>query len=275
MVGNLIKIVLIIIIILFFFLAVRYLEKKNLYYPFRAIEATPEDIRLEYEDVYVTTEDGVRLSAWFIPSEEPRATLMFCHGNGGNISHRLDKIKIFNDLYLDVFIFDYRGYGMSKGEPSEKGLYLDAEAVYNYLLNDKKIPPQKLIVYGESLGGAVAVELAGRHKVGGIIIEGTFTSVKDMAKRIAPFIPAFIYSSKYDSLERIKDIKAPKLIFHSIDDEIVPFESGERLFNAAKEPKEFVELRGGHNDAFLVSQDIFISRIDLFIKRIQLSEQLF
>ncbi|MEK6528456.1 MAG: alpha/beta fold hydrolase, partial [Nitrospirota bacterium] len=194
------KIVLIIIIILFFFLAVRYLEKKNLYYPFRAIEATPEDIRLKYEDVYVTTEDGVRLFAWFIPSEEPRATLMFCHGNGGNISHRLDKIKIFNDLFLDVFIFDYRGYGMSKGKPSEQGLYLDAEAVYDYLLNNKKIPPQKLIVYGESLGGAVTVELAGRHKVGGIIIENTFTSVKDMAKRIFPFIPAFIYANKFDSL---------------------------------------------------------------------------
>jgi hypothetical protein len=263
-----IKIVLLIVVFLilgFFYL--RYFEKRNLYFPLRTIEATPEDINLDYESVTFMTKDGVQLVGWFIPAKTSRATLIFCHGNGGNISHRLEKIRIFNNLNLDVLIFDYRGYGMSEGSPSEKGLYLDAEVVYNYLVNEKRITTKKIVVYGESLGAAVAVDLASKHDLAGIIIEGGFTSVKDMAKKILPFIPTFIYASRFDSLEKIKNIKSPKLIFHSVDDEIVPFELGKKLFDAAAEPKEFVELRGGHNDAFLNSQDMFITKIDSFINR--------
>lgn len=266
--NYLIKIVLLIVVFLILgFFYFRYFEKKNLYFPLRTIEATPEAINLDYENVTFMTKDGVQLSGWFIPAESPRATLIFCHGNGGNISHRLEKIKIFNNLNLDVLIFDYRGYGISKGSPSENGLYLDAEVVYDYLINVKKTPPQKIIVFGESLGSAVAVNLAYKHDLAGIIVEGGFTSVKDMAKRILPFIPTFIYKSKFDSLEKIKDIKSPKLIFHSVDDEIVPFELGKKLFDAAAEPKEFVKIRGGHNDAFLNSQEVFITKIDSFINR--------
>lgn len=252
------------ILILFFFF-IRNLEQRNLYFPFRELESTPKDIGLDYEDVIVTTKDMVQINAWFIPSKTPLATLIFCHGNAGNISHRMEKIKIFNELNLNVLIFDYRGYGISKGSPSEKGLYLDAEAAYNYLVNKKIVPPVKIIAYGESLGGAVALDLAGKHEVGGIIIEGSFTSVRDMARRVFPFIPAFIYANKFDSLQKIKHIKYPKLIFHSIDDEIAPFEFGKTLFNAAAEPKGFVELHGGHNDAFLTSKEIFIMEMDSFI----------
>lgn len=257
-------IILIVIFILFFFF-IRNLEQRNLYFPFRELESTPKDIGLDYEDVIVTTKDMVQITGWFIPSKTALATLIFCHGNAGNISHRMEKIKIFNELNLNVLIFDYRGYGMSKGSPSEKGLYLDAEAAYNYLVNKKMVPPIKIIAYGESLGGAVALDLAGKHEVGGIIIEGGFTSVKDMARRIFPFIPAFIYANKFDSLQKIKHIKYPKLIFHSIDDEIIPFKFGKTLFNAAAEPKGFVELHGGHNDAFLTSKEIFIRGMDSFI----------
>lgn len=252
-----------ILIVLFFF--IRNLEQRNLYFPFRELESNPKDIGLDYEDVIVTTKDMVQINGWFIPSKTALATLIFCHGNAGNISHRMEKIKIFNELNLDVLIFDYRGYGISKGRPSEKGLYLDAEGAYNYLVNKKRVPPVKTIVYGESLGSAVALDLAGKHEVGGIIIEGGFTSVKDMARRIFPFIPAFIYASRFDSLDKIRDVKAPKLIFHSIDDEIIPFKFGKELFIAAAEPKEFVELRGGHNDAFLTSKEIFIREIDSFV----------
>ena len=248
-------------ILLFFF--IRHLEKRSLYFPLRAIETTPKGINLHYEDVVLTTKDGIQISGWFIPAANPRATLLFCHGNAGNISHRIEKIQIFNALNINILIFDYRGYGMSKGSPSESGLYLDAETMYNYLLSRKNIPPQKIIVYGESLGGAVAIDLAGKHESGGIIIEESFTSSRDMGRKIFPFIPEFIYKTKFDSLQKIKNIKSPKLIFHSVDDEIVPVEHGKKLFEAARESKEFVQLRGGHNDAFVISRELFMEKIDL------------
>ncbi|GBD96047.1 MAG TPA: alpha/beta hydrolase [Nitrospirae bacterium] len=265
--GNyLMKIVLFVAVAIFLlFFSIRFLEKKSLYFPVRKIESVPRDTGLDYEEVFVTTKDGIEISAWFIPSESSRATILFSHGNGGNISHRLEKMKILNDLDLDIFIFDYRGYGMSKGNPSEEGLYLDAEAVYDYLVNEKKIPARKIVGYGESLGGAVIIDLASKRELGGIIIEGSFTSIRDMAKKYFPFIPAFVYRTSFDSFEKIKNIKSPKLHFHSISDEIVPFELGKKLFDNALEPKEFVELQGGHNDAFIISQDVFITGIDLFL----------
>lgn len=253
------------LIILFFL--IRFLEYKSLYFPLSRIEATPKDVDIDYEDVAATTTDGVRISGWFIPARKPRATLLFCHGNGGNISHRLEKISMFNFLGLNVFIFDYRGYGKSNGSPSEKGLYLDAEAAYQYLLREKGLAPQEVVAYGESLGGAVAVDLAARHKLGGIIIEEGFTSSRDMGKVILPFIPSFIYKSEFDSLKKIRHITAPKLIFHSANDEIVPFRLGKRLFDEAPEPKEFVQLQGGHNDAFAISEELFMGKLDQFIGR--------
>ncbi len=261
-------IIILISIFVLLFLSIRYLEHKALYFPFRGIESKPEDMGLDYKNVTIITEDKIQLAGWFISSKKPKATLIFCHGNAGNISHRMEKIKIFHELDLDVLIFDYRGYGMSKGKPSENGLYLDAEAVYDYLVNKRKTFPSGIIVYGESLGAAVAVDLASKHETGGIIIEDGFTSVKDMAKRILPFVPAFIYASKFDSQQKIKNIKSPKLIFHSVDDEIVPYEQGKKLYDNASEPKEFVELHGGHNDAFLTSRDIFIRRMDSFVRRL-------
>jgi fermentation-respiration switch protein FrsA (DUF1100 family) len=249
------------------FVFIRYVEKKNLYFPLRTVEATPGSIGLEYEDIWVTTADGVGISGWFIRSASPRAVLIFCHGNGGNIGHRLEKVRMLNGLRIDVLVFDYRGYGESGGSPSENGLYLDAEAVYDLLVNHKKVDPRQIIAYGESLGAAVAADLVSRHDAGGIILEGSFTSVKDMAKRYFPFIPSFVLKGGFQTLEKIRSVEVPKLLFHSRDDEIVPFEFGERIFSAAPGPKEFVELRGGHNDAFLVSGDVFVERIDAFVSR--------
>ncbi len=267
--NYLIKVpLLLILFVVLFFLFVRYLEKKSLYFPLRKIEVTPGTIGLKYEEVIIKAEDGNEITGWYIFVERPRATLLFCHGNGGNISHRIEKIRILNALNADVLIFDYRGYGMSSGSPSEEGLYLDAEAMYGYLVKEKKLPPQKIIAFGESLGGAVAVDLASKHELGGIIIEEGFTSVKDMAKILLPFIPTFIYRTGFDSVQKIKGIKSPKLIFHSADDEIVPFRLGRKLFDVAMEPKYFVEIRGGHNDAFLISGDVFASEIDSFINRV-------
>jgi len=258
-------ILLIAVVPVLLFFVLRFLEYESLYFPFRDIEYTPKDTGLDYEDVNLTTKDGIRISGWFIQSESPRATVLFCHGNGGNISHRLDKITILRGLDLDVMIFDYRGYGTSKGRPSESGLYLDAEAVYDYLVNEKKVSPRKIVGYGESLGGAVIIDLASRYEFGGIIIEGSFTSIGDMAKKIIPFIPVSVFKSRYDSIAKIQNIKFPKLILHSSKDEIIPFEQGRRLFDNTGEPKRFAEMQGGHNDAFLVSKDVFIAEIDSFI----------
>jgi fermentation-respiration switch protein FrsA (DUF1100 family) len=252
----------------FLFFSERFLEHKSLYFPYRAINATPEDIGLEYEDINIRTRDGIRLSTWFIPSEDSRAVLLFCHGNGGNISHRLEKIWILNRLGLDILIFDYRGYGKSSGRPSEDGLYIDAETVYDHMVNERSLSPQKIIGYGESLGSPVIINLALKKEMAGIIIEEAFMSVKDMAKEHFPFIPAFLLKNSYNSLRMIKNVQIPKLVFHSINDEIVPFEQGERIFVMASEPKEFVKLRGGHNDAFIVSEEIYSSGIDRFVARL-------
>jgi fermentation-respiration switch protein FrsA (DUF1100 family) len=249
------------------FFLLRYLEKKNLYYPLKTIEANPGDIGLYYEDIILTTGDGVDINLWYIPADGPAATIIFCHGNGGNISHRLEKIRILNGVGLNVLIFDYRGYGSSGGSPSEEGLYLDADVVFSYLVHIRKVPSDRLILYGESLGAAVAIKLAGKHTVAGIIIEGGFSSVKEMAKRIFPFIPGFIYKSRFDSVSGIRDVIVPKLIIHAKNDEIVPLELGKRIYDSASEPKEFVPIDGGHNDAFLVSDEMFIREIKSFTER--------
>lgn len=260
------KIILIIAasLILFFF-GVRFLEYESLYYPMPKIEYTPKAIGLEYEDVRIKTSDGVRISGWFVPSESSRAVLLFCHGNGGNISHRLDKISMLNRLGVDLLMFDYRGYGASEGRPSEEGLYLDAEAMYDYLIQEKNVPSGKIVGYGESLGGAVIIDLASRRNVAGLIIESSFTSVRDMARKIFPFVPGFALKTRFDSLSKIKDIGGPKLILHSIEDDIIPYKQGRTLFENAQEPKEFAEMQGGHNDAFLVSKDVYLSAIDSFV----------
>lgn len=256
-------------VLIFLFFSVRFLEYKSLYFPFKRIDATPKDIGLDFEDMILTAKDGINISAWFIPAESSRAVMLFSHGNGGNISHRLEKIKIFNELDLDVLIFDYRGYGKSEGRPSENGLYLDAEAVYDHLVKERKMPYQKIIGYGESLGGAVIIDLASKREMGGIIIEDCFTSVRDMGRELLPFIPAFLYKSSFDSLTKIKSVEIPKLILHSADDEIIPFEQGRKLFDNAPVPKEFIELKGGHNEAFYISRDVYSSAIGSFVKKIR------
>jgi fermentation-respiration switch protein FrsA (DUF1100 family) len=255
----------IIVIPLFLFFFIRFIEKKSLYFPFKAIEATPKAIGLDYEDITVTTEDGVQLTGWLIPAERSRATLLLSHGNAGNISHRLDKIKILNDLNLDILIYDYRGYGMSTGEPSEDGLYMDVQAMYDYLVDDRKISPDKIIAYGESLGGAVAVNLAVKNEVGGLIIESSFTSIHDMAQKLLLYVPRFALKTAFDSLNKIKNIRVPTLIMHSPADEVIPFSHGRKLFDNAADPKVFVELQGGHNDGFLVSGEVYSKGIDEFV----------
>jgi len=255
------------VILVFFY--VKFMEKKGIYFPYFEIEQTPQDLGLDYQDIYIKTPDGFILNGWFIPAKDFNYTIIFFHGNAGNISHRLDKILIFHNLGLNTFIFDYRGYGKSKGTPNEKGLYIDAEAVYKYLVNELKIPQNKIILYGESLGTAIAIKLASEEKVKAVILEGAFSRGRDMAKRIYPFLPYFFFRNSFDSLSRVKKIEFPKLFLHSQDDEIVPFSLAKKLYDNAPDPKDLVKLNGSHNSCFLESKDLYISALDKFIRELK------
>lgn len=251
--------------IIVFLLLVRYIERHGIYFPMREITANPQSIGLPYEEVYFETSDNKKLNGWFIANDKSKSTLIFCHGNAGNISHRLEKLSILYNLGLNVLIFDYRGYGKSQGTPSESGLYEDAKAAYDYLIVERRVSGDKMILYGESIGGIVATDLALNRGIAALITEETFTSIKDMSGIAYPFLPYFIFSSRFDALSKIKNVGCPKLIIHSIDDEIVPFRLGEKLFDAAKPPKRFLKLRGGHNTAFLESKEQFKGGIESFL----------
>ncbi|MFC1667361.1 alpha/beta hydrolase [Candidatus Omnitrophota bacterium] len=260
------NIIYIIIAIIFALVYFRYIERRTLYFPMKEIEFIPKEAGLSYEDVYLNTEDGARLNGWFIPAGDSRFTILFFHGNAGNISHRMEKILILNKLALDVFIVDYRGYGRSNGRPSEMGLYKDAQAAYNYLVSERRVSSEHIILYGESLGGAVAVDLAGAKTVKALITECAFSSTHDVARAVYPFLPAFFVSSKFDSVKKIKNIKIPKLIIHSQNDEIIPFEQSIKLFKMSPEPKKHLVLIGGHNTCFLDSKDAYVSGIKDFLE---------
>ncbi|MBU2044030.1 MAG: alpha/beta hydrolase [Candidatus Omnitrophica bacterium] len=247
---------------------VKYLESSNIFFPSKKIEYSPSSISLSFQDLYIQTEDNLKINGWFIPNPEAKYTLLFLHGNAGNIADRLDKLKLLYQVPVNIFIVDYRGYGRSQGKPSEIGLYLDAQAAYRYLVNSENIQPENIIVYGESLGGAVAMDLASAVKVKALISEGAFSSIRDMARVIYPWMPTFLLSVKFDSLAKINKIEEPKLFIHSRDDEVVPFNLGQKLYNAAREPKKFYQLSGGHNDAFLEVPEEYLAVIEQFINRL-------
>ena len=231
-------------------LLLRWIEWRNLYCPTSAITETPKTYGVEFEDVEFVAEDGARLYGWWVPCANARGTIIHCHGNGGNIGHRAWMAADFHRLGLNAFIFDYRGYGRSRGIPTEEGTYRDARAAYEVVrarYGQAEDPP--VILHGQSLGGAVAIHLALDKPVRGLIVESSFTSVPDMAAKYYPWLPRRLIRFKYDALARVGQLAIPKLFAHSPDDEIVPFPLGQRLFQAAAGPKSFVALSGGHNDS--------------------------
>lgn len=248
----------------------RYLEKTSLFYPSRNISSFPDQAGLPYEDIFVTTKDGIKLQAWFIPQPKAKSTLIFFHGNAGNIGDRLEKIALFNQLGVNVLIISYRGYGNSEGSPSENGIYLDAQAAYDYLLSRTDINMDNIIVYGASLGGAPAIDLAFHRNVKALILDSTFTSAVDMAKVIYPFIPRIFLSVKLDNASKMQKISCPKLIIHSEDDEIVPYSLGRKLFEISAEPKIFLDIEGGHNDGHIVDAEVFTDGIRKFLTGLEL-----
>jgi pimeloyl-ACP methyl ester carboxylesterase len=235
----------------------RWNEPRLLYYPDRQLEQTPDHAGLKYEDITLTASDGVRINGWFLPAHtegNAKLTVLLLHGNAGNISHRLEKLSILRDLGVDSFIIDYRGYGRSEGRPNEEGTYRDAQAAYEYLTRQRKLPPRSIIVYGESLGSAIAADLASKVEVGGLILEEAFTSTGDVGQKMFPFFPVrWLVRNKYDTLSKMPRIKVPLLMLHSREDETFNIRHAQLLLAAANDPKQLVELHGSHNDAFLVS----------------------
>jgi pimeloyl-ACP methyl ester carboxylesterase len=248
---------------------VYYRQSSLIYYPDmpgRNIVATPERIGLEYQNVQFVTGDKVNLHGWFIPHRAAKGTLLFFHGNAGNISHRLESIEIFHRLELNVFILDYRGYGQSEGRVSEQGTYRDAEAAWNYLIQTRGARPEQVIIFGRSLGASIASWLARKHTPAGLIIESGFSSVPAMAKRIYPFLPvSWLTNFKYDTKNYVSTIACPVLVAHSRSDDVIPFAEGREIFDAAPRAKQFLEMRGGHNDGFIISGPTYVDGLRSFI----------
>lgn len=238
--------------------------------PGRALEATPNDIGLGYEDVFLDTSDNERLHGWYVPAIDSVGVVLFFHGNAGNISHRLDSIAIFHQLGLDVLIIDYRGYGRSSGSTSEKGTYLDAQAAWDYLVGERGIAAQGIVIFGRSLGGAVGAWLGSRNhgndRPAAVIIESSFSSGVDMARRLYPFLPVrLITRLRYPVAEYAAQLDCPVLVVHSRDDEIIPFAMGRRIFDAVSGEKQLLELRGDHNAGFWLSRDFYIPALKKFL----------
>lgn len=259
------------LIIVIFILVIRLFENKFIFFPFKYPQGYwhPETFGLQVEDCYFKTIDGCQLHGWFVHKEDAVATLLWCHGNAGNITDRLDNLAKLVRLPVNVFIFDFRGYGRSNGSPDEKGIYLDAEAAYDFLVSRKDVEQDKIILFGRSLGGAVAVDLATKRKCAGLILESTFTSAKDMAKSAFGFIPIhLIIKTKFNSVDKISQIQVPILFLHGTSDRTVPPELGRRLFEAANNPKEFYQIHGAdHNDTYIVGGKSYFDKLLQFTQQ--------
>ncbi len=247
-------------------------ERWIIYHPYKYPEGNwgPSSSLVSKEDVRFIAGDGVGLHGWYFSSKGSNATLLWFHGNAGNITHRLDNIEMLKPLNLDVFIFDYRGYGKSEGEPNEEGIYLDSQAAYDWLVKVKKIMPEKIILFGRSLGGICAIEVASKNPAAGIILESVFPSAGKMARKMFPVLPlSWAIKSRFDAIGKVPNLKLPKLFLHGTQDEIVPYKLGRELFSAAAEPKIFYDIEGaGHNDTFLVGGTDYFNAIAQFIENI-------
>ncbi len=252
---------------------VRLFENRMIYHPVRYPQGDwdPSSPWFTRDDLTFEAEDGVRLHGWYARSHDnpTGVVILFFPGNAGNITHRFDNIERLAQRGADVFIPSYRGYGRSEGRPSEPGLYRDADAAYRVVTERLEVPPARIVVFGRSLGSAVAVDLASRREVAGVILEAPFTSARDMAREMLPVLPLErVIRSRFDSLAKIDRIAAPLLVVHGRLDRIVPYEHGQRLYAAAEEPKAFYPITGaGHNDTYQVGGEDYFARLQSFWER--------
>lgn len=227
----------------------------------------PKRFRLPAEDVWFRASDGTELHGWFAPAPDPAGAILYCHGNGGNLTYLSDVAAGWVERGWSVFLFDYRGYGRSSGAPSEEGLYLDAEAAWDTLARQEEVDRERIVLFGQSLGGAVATELALRRKPRALVLEATFTRVADMAYRVVP-LPGIgrLVRAKYATIEKIPRLSIPILVSHGNRDTMVPFEMGRRVYEAARDPRRFVEVEGAdHNDLHLVGGRPYLDQLAAFL----------
>lgn len=240
-------------------------ERSQVWIPTRRLDGTPADVGLAYEDVEFVAEDGVRLHGWWIPADAENPAILFSHGNGGNISNRLETYAQWHRLGFSTFAFDYRGYGRSRGRLSEAGTYRDVRAAYEYLRGPLGYPPEQIVVLGRSLGGAVAADLAARVDARCLVIESPFSSVPDMARQIYPFLPARLGRIRYDTRAKVARARMPVLVMHSRTDEIIPYAQGRAVYEAAPEPKVWYDLPGGHNEGRFLTDRGYEQRLLSFV----------
>ncbi len=245
----------------------------------RVVAAPPAMFALNEERVSFPSTDGVTLSGWLIPArpaDPARPWLLICHGNYGNIGfgQRPEFYAFMRDLGINLFAFDYRGYGASTGTPDETGVYADARAAYDYLSRQRAVPASRLVIFGHSLGTGVAIELATQVSAAGLIVDAPYTSIVDRAQELYPLLPIrLVATQRFPSLERIGRVSMPKLFLHSPEDEIIPIAHGRRLFDAAGGSKTFVEVKGGHENAYRVDREVYYGAIAEFLKGLRVSTQ--
>ncbi len=244
--------------------------ESQIFFPDRQIIITPYQRGLAYEDVLFETSDKVTINGWFIPAEKEAPYFLFFHGNAGNISHRIDNLILLNRIGLNVFIFDYRGYGKSTGKISEEGFYLDAEAAYQYTAKRASENNNPIIVFGRSLGAVAAVHIAAAKKCSGVILESALTNLEDMAAYHypIPFLPRLL-KERFNTIATIKRLRRPTLFIHGDHDTIVPYKMGRALFGATNAPKVFYTIPGaGHNNTYEIAGAKYIEMLDRFIRAV-------
>ncbi len=245
-------------------------EKRLIYYPAAEVDVTPAALQLPFEEVAIDVEPGIRLHGWFIKSskEPAAATILFSHGNAGNIADRLDRVKTWRSLGVDFLLYDYRGFGRSTGSPDEEGTYRDGRAAYDYLVKSRGVDPTRLVLMGESLGCAISLQLALDRKAKGLVLEAPFASIPHMAAAIYPFLPAKLFvRTRYDNLLKIPLLKMPVLIVQGTQDEVIPVAQGRMVFDAAPQPKKYLGIEGAHhNDVYVIGGARYLRELASFLE---------
>jgi uncharacterized protein len=260
----------VVLVALGYIIALVALQGRRMYRPRRVLEGSPADVGLAFEETFLTTCDGLKLHAWFMPAGQPDRSpgaLLMCHGNGGNISGRLDSFRTYHELNLAVLAFDYRGYGQSEGRPSEEGTYRDAQAAWDYLVRGRGVRSENILILGRSLGGAVAAQLAAQCCPAGLVVESAFSSVPELAAQMYPLLPARrLCRFQYNTAQYVRQVRCPVLVLHSPHDDQVPFWHGRKIWEQACPPKWLVELEGPHNDAHRVAAAVYADALRNFVE---------
>lgn len=244
-------------------------QRRMVYMPGRTVEITPQQAGLAHEDVWLRSAGGARVHGWWVPAASPTApVILFCHGNAGTVADRLPTLVIFRHMGYATLIFDYQGYGRSEGRPTEAGTYADAAAAWHHLVEERQVPPRRIVVFGRSLGGAIAARLAREYAPGALVLESTFTSVPDLGADLYPWLPVrWLSRYRYDTLAEVRQARCPVAVLHSPGDDMIPHRHGQRLFAAAPDPKVFVALRGSRNGGYLESGDAYARELARVLAR--------